>query len=232
MTVPSLAAITTRVGEIRGHINSIDTRGRNFADVLQAVAAPPVAPATETSFVVTPQASAATDSWFSSGSLPIGIMGNPVVLRPGAVANGYLSGPSGPWAEALPAAGQSWAPAIEKAANEAGLDPRLLAAMVWQESGFTPDALSKSGAVGLAQLMPATAEGLGVDPHNPVENLDGGARYLAWTIREFGSVELGLAAYNAGPGNVRAANGIPDIPETQDYVPRVLDYYRRLGGVA
>jgi soluble lytic murein transglycosylase-like protein len=104
--------------------------------------------------------------------------------------------------------------------------------MVWQESGFEPTAVSKSGAIGLAQLMPATAEGLGVNPHDPLENLDGGARYLAWTIKEFGSLELGLAAYNAGPGNVRAANGIPNIPETQAYVPRVLDYYRQLGGIA
>jgi soluble lytic murein transglycosylase-like protein len=157
-------------------------------------------------------------------------MGTPVILRPGAAS--YFSGSSGPWADVLPAAGQSWAPAIEEAANEAGLDPRLLAAMVWQESGFEPTAVSKSGAIGLAQLMPATAEGLGVNPHDPLENLDGGARYLAWTIKEFGSLELGLAAYNAGPGNVRAANGIPNIPETQAYVPRVLDYYRQLGGIA
>jgi soluble lytic murein transglycosylase-like protein len=80
--------------------------------------------------------------------------------------------------------------------------------------------------------MPATAAGLGVDPWNTAENLDGGARYLAWTIDEFGSIELGLAAYNAGPTRVREAGGIPEIEETQAYVPRVLDYYRQLGGVA
>jgi hypothetical protein len=232
MTVPSLTAVTTRVGEIRGQINRIASNGKSFAQVLEATSASSRGATDGTSFVVTPQASTATHTRFDPTSVPIGIMGTPIVLRPGATISPYLPGPSGPWADALPAAGQSWAPAIEKAANEAGIEPRLLAAMVWQESGFKPEAVSKSGAIGLAQLMPATAEGLGVDPHDPVENLDGGARYLAWTIREFGSLELGLAAYNAGPGNVRAANGIPDIPETQDYVPRVLDYYRRLGGVA
>ena len=138
----------------------------------------------------------------------------------------------GTWISQLPTSGQSWASEIERAATDAGLDPRLLAAMVWQESGFRPDAVSHSGAIGLAQLMPGTADGLGVDPWNPVENLDGGARYLAWTIKEFGSVELGLAAYNAGPGRVREADGIPNIAETQAYVPRVLDYYRQLGGIA
>ena len=130
----------------------------------------------------------------------------------------------------LPARANRWAFAIEAAAHRAGIDPRLLAAVTWAESGFDPDAVSRAGAIGLTQLMPATAAGLGVDPTDPIENLEGGARYLAWTIEEFGSVELGLAAYNAGPGAVRVAGGIPDIAETQAYVPKVLDYYRLLGG--
>lgn len=130
----------------------------------------------------------------------------------------------------LPAEAGRWAFAIESAANRAGIDPRLLAAVTWAESRFDQDAVSHAGAIGLTQLMPATAAGLGVDPTDPIENLDGGARYLAWTIEEFGSVELGLAAYNAGPGAVRAAGGIPDIAETRAYVPKVLDYYRLLGG--
>lgn len=232
MTVAALQAITSRVGEIRSQIERIAPPARSFADVFASKTTTATAPADDGSFVVAPQAMAPAEARFAPAALPIGIMGTPVVLRPGVAAATYLSGPSGPWADALPAAGQSWAPAIERAAGEAGIDPRLVAAMVWQESGFQPDAVSKSGAIGLAQLMPPTAEGLGVDPHNPIENLEGGARYLAWTVKEFGSLELGLAAYNAGPGNVRAANGIPDIPETQAYVPRVLDYYRRLGGMA
>ena len=130
----------------------------------------------------------------------------------------------------LPASASRWASAIESAAFQAGVDPRLLAAVTWAESGFDPDAVSRAGAIGLTQLMPATAAGLGVDPTDPIQNLEGGARYLAWTIEEFGSVELGLAAYNAGPGAVRAAGGVPDIPETRAYVPKVLEYYRLLGG--
>ncbi|MCP4309131.1 MAG: lytic transglycosylase domain-containing protein [bacterium] len=157
-------------------------------------------------------------------------MGTSIILHSGrSIAAGPVSGD---WAAQLPAAGQQWAGEIERAAHEAGLDPRLLAAMVWQESRFQPDAVSHSGAIGLAQLMPATAEELGVDPSDPVQNLRGGARYLAWTIKEFGSIDLGLAAYNAGPTRVREADGIPNIAETQAYVPRVLDYYRQLGGAA
>ena len=153
------------------------------------------------------------------------MLGTPVITRRGAL-------PQAAWTERLPEGAAEWVPTIERAAAEAGLDPRLLAAMVWQESRFDPDAVSRSGAIGLSQLMPATADGLGVDAHDPVQNLEGGARYLAWTIEEFGSVELGLAAYNAGPGTVRRAGDIPNIPETQAYVPRVIEYYRQLGGVA
>jgi soluble lytic murein transglycosylase-like protein len=154
-------------------------------------------------------------------------LGTPIVINPDI----HPTGTDGTWFTRLPSSGQAWATEIDRAGNDAGLDPRLLAAMVWQESGFRPDAVSQSGAIGLAQLMPGTAAGLEVDPWDPVQNLEGGARYLAWTIEEFGSVELGLAAYNAGPGRVREAGGIPNIAETQAYVPRVLDYYRQLGGV-
>ena len=101
---------------------------------------------------------------------------------------------------------------------------------MWAESSFNPSATSPAGAIGLTQLMPATAAGLGVDPWDPQENLLGGASYLSSQIERFGSVELGLAAYNAGPGRVDDAGGVP--PETADYVARVLDYYRVLGGPA
>ena len=127
-------------------------------------------------------------------------------------------------------AGQEWAAAIDTAARNAGIDPRLFAALVWAESGFRQDAVSPVGAIGLAQLMPGTAAGLGVDPWVPEENLDGGARYLAMRINQTGSVELGLAAYNAGIGAVNRYGGIPPFAETQIYVIRVLDYYERLGG--
>jgi soluble lytic murein transglycosylase-like protein len=230
MSIAAIAAVTSRVGQIQGQIDRIAPSSVTFGQALQVAQSTATADVPPGATLVTPQRVQRSAS--DTPATPIGMMGIPVMLRSGAAASSFLSAPSGPWTAALPAAGQEWAHDIEEAAANAGIDPRLLAAMVWQESGFQPDAVSKSGAIGLSQLMPATAEGLGVDPNNPLENLDGGARYLAWTIREFGSLELGLAAYNAGPGTVRNAGGIPDIPETQAYVPRVLNFYRQLGGTA
>ena len=83
--------------------------------------------------------------------------------------------------------------AFEETAERYGLDVNLLLAVAWQESGFNPNAVSHAGAMGLMQLMPGTAAGLGVDPRNPLENLDGGARYLRQQIDNFGSVDLALA---------------------------------------
>lgn len=128
----------------------------------------------------------------------------------------------------LPAAAARWRPEIDAAAGRAGVDPKLLTALVWAESGFQPDAVSHAGAIGLTQLMPGTARGLGVDPHDPIQNLDGGARYLRAQLDRFGRVDLALAAYNAGPGRVAQAGGIPRITETQNYVSRVQSYVDRL----
>ncbi len=134
------------------------------------------------------------------------------------------------WSAGLPGAGRSYGAAIEAVAARHGLDGRLLAALVWTESGFRADAVSHAGALGLAQLMPATARGLGVDPRHPIENLEGGARYLRAQLDRFGRVDLALAAYNAGPGRVERAAGVPRIVETQLYVVRVLDRYEALRG--
>lgn len=137
----------------------------------------------------------------------------------------------GGWAARLPAAGRDWAGPITTAAQRYGLDPPLLAALVWTESGFNPNAVSSAGAIGLAQLMPGTARSLGVDPWDPAQNLDGGARYLRMMRDRFGSTELALAAYNAGPRRVEEAGpGIPNIRETQLYVVRVQDRYLTLLG--
>ncbi|MBW3560998.1 MAG: lytic transglycosylase domain-containing protein [Actinobacteria bacterium] len=132
------------------------------------------------------------------------------------------------WASRLPARGQYWAPAINGAASQVGIDPRLFAALVWAESSFHPGAVSHVGAMGLAQLMPGTAAALGVDPTHPLQNLAGGARYLAQQYATFGSIDLALAAYNAGPGAVHRYGGIPPYAETQYYVLAVLTYYQRL----
>jgi soluble lytic murein transglycosylase-like protein len=114
-------------------------------------------------------------------------------------------------------------PLIRQAEVRYQLPPRLLQALVWQESRFDPMAISSAGAAGLAQLMPATARELGVgNRHDPGQSIDGGARYLRQMLDRFGAIHLALAAYNAGPGAVSRAGGIPKNRETPGYVRSVL----------
>jgi len=101
-------------------------------------------------------------------------------------------------------------------------------AMIKVESNYTQGAVSHAGALGLAQLMPGTATYLGVDPSNPIENLDGGARYLLEQMAAFGSLELALAAYNAGPEAVRKYDGVPPYAETQSHIVKVMAVYDRI----
>lgn len=105
-----------------------------------------------------------------------------------------------------------------EAARRHNVPEDLFARLIQQESGWNPTAKSHKGALGLAQLMPATARFLGVDPHDPIQNLEGGARYLAMQFREFGSWRLALAAYNAGPDAVKKYGGVPPYKETKNYV--------------
>ena len=98
----------------------------------------------------------------------------------------------------------------------------LFLRLVRTESGFRPTAKSTKGAIGLAQLMPFTASQLGVNPHDPKQNLEGGARYLMQQYRRFGNWRLALAAYNAGPEAVERYRGIPPYAETQNYVKAIL----------
>lgn len=145
------------------------------------------------------------------------------------IADIPFDGPPPPWASRLPGNGPQVAPAINAAAAGAGIEGRLLAALVWTESTFNQAAVSPAGAIGLAQLMPGTAAGLGVDPYDPIQNLQGGARYLRTQLERFGRIDLALAAYNAGPGRViDAGYEVPDIVETQLYVLRVLDRWESL----
>ena len=107
-------------------------------------------------------------------------------------------------------------------ARKHGIPEDLFLRLVQQESGWNPGAVSVKGATGLAQLMPATAQSLGVDINDPQQNLEGGARYLRRMYDKFGSWKLALAGYNAGPGAVEKHGGIPPFAETQGYVTAIL----------
>jgi len=124
--------------------------------------------------------------------------------------------------------------AIEQAAAQHQVDPNLVRAMVKVESNFNPQAVSRKGAMGLMQLMPATARSLNVNnPFDPQENVDAGVRYMKNLLRNFGGdVRLSLAAYNAGEGAVARSRGIPHITETQNYVKQITDLYWSGGPIA
>jgi murein DD-endopeptidase MepM/ murein hydrolase activator NlpD len=136
----------------------------------------------------------------------------------------------------LPAYSGKYADYINQAASKYGVDPNLVAAIIKQESGFQQTKNGKtltspSGALGLMQLMPGTARSLGVNPNDAFQNIMGGTKYIADQIKAFGgNVEKALAAYNAGPGNVRKYGGIPPFKETQNYVKNVLANFNTMSG--
>ena len=198
------------ISNVQARIREITTQfdmGTSFAQVLSSAQAQAAA---------TPAGSAGAPAAGSASS----------VTAPTAVAGSQAAN----WASKLPQAAQQWVPHIERIARRNGIDPQLLAALVKQESGFQADVRSHAGAIGLTQLMPATARELGVNPNDPIANLEGGARYLRSQLDRFGSAPLALAAYNAGPGRVAATGGIPQITETQNYVRNVMAFYTELGG--
>ena len=145
-------------------------------------------------------------------------VGNPTLIRRVLPTATPSTGP----ASASTLAGVPYANLFTSAASRYGVDPSLLAAVANQESGFNPSAVSPAGAQGLMQFMPSTAQGLGVDPMDPASSVNGAARYLSTLTQQFGSTDLALAAYNAGPGAVSKYGGIPPYPETQNYVSSVM----------
>lgn len=116
---------------------------------------------------------------------------------------------------------------VERYAQRAALEPKLVKAVIQVESAFDARAQSRKGAMGLMQLMPTTAADYSVsDPYDPEQNIGAGTRYLRHLIDSMGGLELGLAAYNAGPGAVQRFGGVPPYPETQKYVESVMRLYR------
>ncbi|WP_432511020.1 NlpC/P60 family protein [Kineococcus sp. SYSU DK001] len=134
--------------------------------------------------------------------------GSSSYVRPASLSS--TSAKSAPYEAAFSAAEQKY-----------DLPAGLLRAVAKQESGFNPAARSGAGATGLMQFMPATARSLGIDPSDPFASIDAAGKYLAGHLKTFGSVPLALAAYNAGPGNVKKYGGIPPFTETQNYVKKI-----------
>jgi hypothetical protein len=146
-------------------------------------------------------------------------VGNPTLIR--RVLPDGASTPSVSAASGSSLAGVPYADLFTQAGNRHGVSPALLAAVAQTESGFNSSAVSAAGARGLMQFMPATATGLGVDTSDPASSIDGAARYLSSLTKQFGSTELALAAYNAGPGTVQRHGGMPPYAETKSYVQKV-----------
>jgi cell wall-associated NlpC family hydrolase len=156
------------------------------------------------------------------------VYATPVAIRrilPDSTTTARLGGPA---AAASGALSTPYAGLFQAAETKYGVPATLLAAVAKQESGYNASAVSPAGARGLMQIMPATAQGLGVDPMQPAQAVDGAARLLRDLIGRFGRVDHALAAYNAGPGAVLRYDGIPPYPETQRYVPAVLGIQRDL----
>jgi soluble lytic murein transglycosylase-like protein len=125
--------------------------------------------------------------------------------------------------------------ATVRAAQRSGLPPEFLAATLLQESAFDPQAISAAGAIGIAQFMPSTADGIGIDPFDPFDAIDSAAQLLSGYVRAYGQqyanpYATALAAYNAGPGAVSQYHGVPPYPETRDYINDIVDRWAKIAG--
>jgi soluble lytic murein transglycosylase-like protein len=166
--------------------------------------------------------------WIAGGTAQVAMLGDTGQAKGPVISEQSLVNP-GDSVGSVPAA---YAAKVDELAARYDLSPALIEAVVWQESRWHAGARSPVGARGLAQLMPGTAQDLGVNADDPMANLEGGARYLRAQLDRFGGdVEKALAAYNAGPMRVSQAGGVPNIPETREYVAaimaRLADHIRR-----
>lgn len=169
---------------------------------------------------ISPELANQSEQLFSQGNsiTPFGIPTNPVEKLTAVSTVTSSPGTNNPYADI-----------IKQAADKFQLPEKLIAAVIKQESNFKSNAKSHAGAAGLMQLMPGTAKYLGVsNPMDPEQNIMGGAKYLRKMLNQFGTNEMALAAYNAGPGNVNKYGGIPPFKETQNYVKKVMNYYRQM----
>ncbi len=147
-----------------------------------------------------------------------------IVVVAGAV---WAAGPTAPVAGTVTFSTAGVRELVHEVSLENGLDPKLVDALVRVESGYNPGAVSRKGAMGLMQLMPATADRLGIaDPFDPEQNVRGGVREFARLVNHYrGNLQLALAAYNAGEGAVARYRGVPPYTETRNYVSRILTIY-------
>ncbi len=198
MTVSGPAAALSRIAAIRSGAEALRPSTRQTGGASGAFGSVLAAATVEAG-------ADAPSSTTSSSSTPVAMTPTSVPVNSTTVVNGAG------YADLFAAAGERH-----------GIDPNLLAAVAQIESAFNPTAISPAGAQGLMQFMPATAAEMGVDPFDPASAIDGAARYLRQQLDRFGTTELALAAYNAGPGAVSKHDGIPPYPETQNYVTKVL----------
>ncbi|HEY2718821.1 MAG TPA: lytic transglycosylase domain-containing protein [Solirubrobacteraceae bacterium] len=228
---PGMLAANERVQRLQTLAAELRGGPASFAAALSAASAGQ-ASASGQPVATTSQATLAGSGTAQAALAQSGV-GQPGVGQAGLAPTGYSS-PAATSTGAQSGSGP-YDGLIEAAATRNGVDPAVLHGLIQQESGFDPNSQSSAGAVGLTQLMPSTAASLGVsDPRNPVQSIEGGARYLAEMMQKFsGNVSDALAAYNAGPGAVQRYGGVPPYAETQQYVGKVLGYaaeYRQSTG--